>query len=375
LLYDSEPSVAASQSFATRPEFRQALDGDVATLERYSSTLGQGLLTVAVPIATGGDVLGAVRVSFPTADLDASVREFWLRLALISVVMLLASAAVAVVLARWALFPLARVSTAAVALGKGDLAARADQDDGPPEMRRLAASFNTMADQLANLVESQKRFVSDASHQLRTPLAALQLDLDNLALGATDAARRERFEELMDETERLSGLIDGLLALARADTPDPPLVTVSVAEVAADRIARRWKPAIKEGVAFVDETANVPVRTVGGGLEQMLDNLLDNALAVSPPGTSIALSTEAHGRLAEIVVRDHGPGLGPEERARAFDRFWRGGESASRGSGLGLAIVRRLAEASGGDVTLRDAEDGGAEAVVRLPIAGPAETP
>ncbi|MDH3226485.1 MAG: ATP-binding protein [Thermoleophilia bacterium] len=373
LLYDSEPPIEGPRSFASRPEFERALNGEVVTLERYSRTLDQELLTVAVPVAAGGEVLGAVRVSFPTDELDATVREYWLRLAVISIVMLLASAVVAIVLARWALAPLARVSSAAVALGEGELGARADPDYGPPEVRRLAHSFNTMADQLANLVESQRRFVSDASHQLRTPLTTLQLELDNLAMQATDDRRRGRLEELIDETQRLAGLIDGLLALARADAPDPPLASVSVADVAAERVAKKRKLAAKEGVELIDETGHVPVRAVVGGLEQMLDNLLDNALTVSPEGGRVTVSTHANGRLTEIVVRDEGPGLSADEQARAFGRFWRGAGSTTPGSGLGLAIVRQLAEASSGDAALRDAPGGGTEAVVRLPIAGPTE--
>ena len=372
LLYDSEPPVEGPRSFASRPEFASALDGEVVALQRYSNTLGQELLTVAVPVARGGNILGAVRVSFPTDDLDRTVRDYWLRLGLISLVMLLASAVVAVVLARWALSPLARVSNAATALGEGDLDARAPEDDGPPEVQGLARSFNTMADQLSELVESQKRFVADASHQLRTPLAALQLELDNLAMGASDDSR-ERIEELMDETERLARLIDGLLALARADTPDLLCAPVSVADVTAERLARLRAIAQREGVALVDETSDLQAVAVPGGLEQMLDNLLENAVAVSPEGGTITVSTTTNGRFAEVVVRDEGSGLSAADRARAFDRFWRSSTNAAPGSGLGLAIVRRLAEAGGGSAMLREAEGGGTEAVVRLPlVAAPA---
>ena len=369
LLYDSEPPVSGARSFASRPEFADALEGRVATLERYSATLGEELLTVAVPVAAGGEVLGAVRVSFSTRDLDQTVRDFWVRLALISLVMLAASAVVAVVLARWALAPLARVGGAAAALGSGDLSARADESYGPPEMRRLARSFNAMADEIGGLLESQKRFVSDASHQLRTPLAALQLELDNLALSTDDESRRQRIEELMDETERLSRLIGGLLTMARADAPDPTLLPTSLSEVVAERIDHKRVLAQEAGVRLADSTGEVTVLAVEGGLEQMLDNYLDNAIAVSPEGGTVTVSSMVGDGVCEIVVADQGPGLSAEERDHAFDRFWRSPGNTREGSGLGLAIVRGLAEAGRGRALLRPGGSRGTEAVLLLPAA------
>jgi signal transduction histidine kinase len=369
-LFDSEPPVPGeNRDFASRPEFQTALQGSVASVERFSRTLDENLLAVAVPVASGGEVHGAVRVSFPTAAIDREARDYWLRLILISLVMLAASAVVALVLARWAVAPLARVSAAADALGGGDLTSRAAEDDGPPEVQRLAHSFNAMADRLSELVDSQRRFVSDASHQLRTPLAALQLELDNLALGIDEPRQRERVEELLEETERLSSLIDGLLALARADAPEPRRETVDVSAIAAERIGRHHDLAARSRVTIDDRSEPVEVAVVTGGLEQMLDNCIDNALAASPAGGRITVSTHVNGRRAEVVVRDEGPGIDAEGAERAFDRFWRAPGSAAPGSGLGLAIVRQLAEASGGEAELRPAASGGTEAVLQLPLA------
>jgi signal transduction histidine kinase len=159
--------------FATRPEIASALAGMVATGVRHSNTLGTDLLYVAVPAASGGIVHGAVRITYPTSEVDARVRRYWLILAVIAAVVLAVSVALAVGFSRWIVRPLARVDAAAEEVAGGNLAVRVPRT-GPPELRRLAASFNDMVVKLEALLRSQEQFVADASHQLRTPLTALR---------------------------------------------------------------------------------------------------------------------------------------------------------------------------------------------------------
>jgi signal transduction histidine kinase len=187
----------------------------------------------------------------------------------------------------------------------------------------------------------------DASHELRTPLTALRLRLENMeSAGAAPA---------LAEVERLGRLVEGLLALARADADTTRKEAVDVDAVIDDRLAHR------AGVTREGERG-LQVRSSSERLGQIVDNLVANALAVSDSAT---VSTCRRDEWVELHVVDRGPGLSEEERARAFDRFWRG-RSPGPGSGLGLAIVRRLATADGGEAELLAAPGGGLDAVVRL---------
>jgi signal transduction histidine kinase len=366
-LVDADPPAPGPRSFASRPEIASALRGRVATGVRHSETLGADLLYVAVPVAANGVVSGAVRVSYPTSAIDERVRRYWLALAAIAAVVLALAAVVAVVLARWIAGPLEAIERAAAAAAEGDLGARATAG-GPPEVRSLALTLNDLVARVDALLGSQRDFVADASHQLRTPLTALRLRLENLEREVAAGGRAD-LDGALAEVQRLSGLVDGLLALARADAGETPARAVDVAGAARERLAA-WRPlAAERGVELRLAGGEPPRAHVGPGrLEQVLDNLLSNALEVAPPGTAVTLTTGRAGDRVELRVADEGPGLAPEDRARAFDRFWRGASDGA-GSGLGLAIARRLVETDGGEIELGEAPGGGLEARIRLPRA------
>jgi len=364
---DSSPPVPGRRSFATRPEFRAALRGDVATGTRHSSTLGYDLLYVAVPIASGGTVHGAVRITYPTSELDRRVRNYWLVLAGIAVIVLAAAALIGLSFARWIRRPLAGLEVAAAEAGAGDLSARAPVPDAPPELRRLALEFNDMVARVDGLVSVQKEFVADASHELRTPLTALRLRLENLERHVGDDGRTSLLAA-ETEVERLSGLVDELLALARADAGTAPAETVDLVGAAVARIDA-WLPTAGGVRLQLDAPGTANARVGRDRVAQVIDNLVSNALRHAPESSVVTVFVaRAAGGLIELRIADEGPGMTAEQKERAFDRFWRAG-SGSGGSGLGLAIVRRLVEIDGGKVELRDAPGGGLEAVVRLPAA------
>ena len=366
-LVDAEPPAPGRRSFASRPEIATALRGRVASGVRHSATLRTDLLYVAVPVAANGAVRGAVRVSYPTSAIDARVRRYRLALGAIAAVVLALAAAVAVVLARWIAHPLQEIEAAAGIAAQGDLRARAAVA-GPPEVRSLGLALNDLVARVEALLRSQREFVADASHQLRTPLTALRLRLENLERNV-DSAGRGDLEGAAADVRRLSGLVEGLLALARADAGAAASEAVDVTEVAYERVAAWEALAAERGVTLTTACARPPAAHVGAGrLEQVLDNLLANALEAAPRGSAVTVVTEKAGGAVEIRVEDEGPGLTPEERARAFDRFWRG-HPGGGGSGLGLAIARRLVETDGGEITLAAADGGGLVARVLLPRA------
>ncbi|RDI73810.1 Histidine kinase-, DNA gyrase B-, and HSP90-like ATPase [Gaiella occulta] len=365
-LVDSAAGGRGTGTFATRPEFRAALRGDVATGVRPSHTLGYDLLYVAVPIASGGVVHGAVRVTYPTSELDRHVRNYWLALAGIAGIALVASTLLGLSFARWIRRPLAGLETAAAAAGAGDLSARAPVPGAPPELRQLALEFNDMVARVDGLVAAQRDFVADASHELRTPLTALRLRLENLERHVGDGGGAS-LAAAVAEVERLSGLVDALLALARADAGVAPAEIVDLAAAARARV-EAWQSTAAGRVRLrLDAGPPVTARAGGFRVAQIVDNLLSNALRAAPQGSTVTATVRRTGPRAELRVRDEGAGMSDEQKARAFDRFWRAGSGGGGGSGLGLAIVRRLVEVDGGTIELRDAPGGGLEAVVRLP--------
>jgi signal transduction histidine kinase len=361
---DSAPPVPGRRSFATRPEFRAALRGNVATGKRYSKTLGYNLLYVAVPIASGGTVYGAVRITYPTSELDRRTRNYWLVLSGIAAIVLAAATLIGLSFARRIRRPLKGLEVAAAEGGAGDLSARAPVPDAPPELRRLAFEFNDMVARVEGLVSVQKAFVADASHELRTPLTALRLRLENLERHVGDGGRAS-LDAASREVERLSGLVDELLALARADAGTAPAEVVDLVGAAAARIDA-WRDVAAGAQLELEATGPVRARVGRDRVTQVIDNLVSNAVRHAPRSSRITLKVARQGGFVELRVADEGPGLTAEQKARAFDRFWRAG-SGGGGSGLGLAIARRLVEVDGGTIELRDAAGGGLEAVVRLP--------
>jgi len=284
-------------------------------------------------------------------------------------------------LARSVTRPLGDLQEAAVQLGSGDLSVRASVPWGPAEVRVLAESFNATAARLEQLVDAQRGFLADASHQLRTPLAALRLRLENLEADV-DGATAEDLEGALAEVGRLSRLVDALLVLARAEQSPSTTEPVAV-DAVLDGRCDAWDAFASERRVLIDQTVEgAPVaRATPGRLEQVVDNLLNNALEVAPPRSTVRVSAAPRGDWVELRVSDQGPGMSPDDRARAFERFWQSGEARRTGRpnghfGLGLAIVRELVVGDGGAVSLEESEGGGLEVVVRLRRAdGPAPRP
>ncbi len=377
-VYDSDAPDdpdALDRDYSTRPEIIDALTGQRSSGTRPSETLGHGLLYVAVPVASAGTVHGAVRITYPTAALDSRIRRNWLVLGGIAIVVVASTMLVGATIARWVIRPTRQVEMAVSRLATGDLDVRAPAEDGPPEVRELARAFNTMADRLAQLIRSQQAFVSDASHQLRSPLTSLRLELEELELDA-DRELAEGIRRTIGETMRLSRLVNDLLALARADASAPQPTAQDATQVLANRVDSWRALAADRGVELVlSSEGPVVVWIVQGHLEQIVDNLLDNAIEASPEDSAIRVRTVQRGEHAEIHIADQGHGLDAQGRARAFDRFWRAPDAGpGTGSGLGLAIARQLARLSGGEVELHSPDGGGLDAVVSLRKA-PLEVP
>jgi signal transduction histidine kinase len=358
----------AGRDFSTRPEFEAALRGGRAAGTRHSETLQTDLLYVAVPATSAGVVHGAVRLTLDKQATDSLVHGYWAALAGVAVVVLVAMAGIGWAIARSVTRPLRTLDAAAARFATGDLAPVEPDPSAPPEIAVLGDTMNTMARRLDRLLAEHREFVADASHQLRTPLTALRLRLENLQSAAATAEDEEALGAAIEETNRLAALVADLLQLARAEESAAP-EAVDLVALAADRVDT-WSAVADATEVRLDLDAPagpVLASSVPGGVEQILDNLIDNAVEVAPPGSRVSVSISRGTVMHELVVGDDGPGLSDEGKERALERFWRADRGAP-GTGLGLPIAAALARASGGGLELRDGPSGGLSVRVTLPV-------
>jgi signal transduction histidine kinase len=362
------------RDLSTRPEIANALAGNRSVGRRASETLGTDLLYVALPVQSSGVVHGALRVTLDTAHVEDHVGRFWFGLVAIAGVVLAIMGLVGWLVARSVTRPVRRMNEAALRFSNGDLTVSEGIDDGPPELRQLARTMSTMAERLAALLEEQRAFVADASHQLRTPLTGLRLRLENLQSRLPEADSAE-VESAIDEIARLSSLVTDLLQLARADR-QAAVAAHDLAALTAERVDTWGALAESSGVRLTLRGADdeVMVSAVPGAIEQILDNVLDNALTVSPPGSEISIAVTRGNHEHRLVVADHGPGLSDQDKERALRRFWRG-DTSTPGTGLGLAIAQALARSSNGSLALVDVDGGGLAVELTLQPAPTGDRP
>ncbi|MFJ4818253.1 sensor histidine kinase [Streptomyces sp. NPDC088801] len=338
----------------------RALEEGGSTTDWGSSFIWGPELEITVPARAAGTdrVVGAVRILYSTDEMTSRLWQIWGFRAVLAVLVLGVAALLGVVVARRLTRPLRQLNDMASKFSDGDLTARSPVT-GPPETQTLARTLNQGAERLDTLIAAQRIFVADASHQLRTPLTALRLSLDNIADGVDDEFVREDVEQATAEVVRMSRLVSGLLVLARAEAKVTAAEPLPLMDIVRERLAV-WRPAADERgvtIALRGSTDGRPsVLASSGHLDQMLDNVLSNALEVSPDRGTITVRVEPRGDVVGVSVMDEGPGMSDAEKSRAFDRFWRGqGLTGKSGSGLGLAVVKQLATDDGGTVALTDA--------------------
>jgi len=368
----SDPTIVFGRDFSNRPEVAGALKGLPAVGERDSATLGERLLFVAVPVLLGDTVLGVVRFSNPKSVVDEEVQRHVRGIAAAGIITLLAAALVAIPLALTIARPISRLKTSTERLADGDFSVRADDSKGPPEVRELSRSFNAMAGRIGLMLENQQHFSGAVSHQLRTPLTALRLRLDQAqdAVGDDTSPVAIALDASRVEIDRLQEMIEQLLALSRLEGGSAATVTVNASVIVRNRIEVWESLAAERHITFtVRGLDSTPCVALEGALEQIVDNYIDNALTAAPDNSAINIEVQRIQRHIHVDVIDEGPGLSEEKRALAFERFWRGSTTENApGTGLGLAIVRQLAVASGGVAELLPRTDGKRGLVARISL-------
>jgi signal transduction histidine kinase len=367
VLADSAGASTRGSSYLSRPEIAAALRGRSVQTQRTSHTLNESILATAVPILRRGATVGAVRITQSVAAVQHAVAGTVTKLMLVAGTVLLLGLLAGGVIARQVALPLKRLESAARRIAGGDLSARAILE-GSSEQRSLSASFNEMADRNQRLIGAQREFIADASHQLRTPLTALRLRLEEAGAAEPPAAVGAELAAGIAEVDRLAAIVDELLVLSRAEDRELAGERIVLAGAAA-RAVERWRAvADARGIALEQrpEEAGTAWCAVAD-LDRALDVLIENALSYSAAGGEVTI-VAGDGR---IEVRDRGAGLAPGEEELVFERFHRGqaGRQGLSGSGLGLAIARTLARAWHGEARLARRPGGGTVAVLEFPAA------
>jgi signal transduction histidine kinase len=365
-VYSSAGQVVAATS--RRPVLDQRIHPPVPRLRTYVSGDRMVVLAPVVPDVSLGST-GTVALSRSMTPLDHEIAVLWVLIGGVAATGLAGAAIVAVGLARWLSRPITTLAGAARRLGEGALHTRTHVSTGPPEVQDLSNAFDTMAARIESLVRGHQALMADVSHQVRTPLAALRLRLDLLAQDADDTTAAE-LAGAQEEIARLARLTNGLLAVARAEHNTERAMVVDVAAVAGDR-CETWRPVAAERDMTLDVSAPKPLlaRLGAGHLEQILDNLLANALDALPAGGLVTVTAQADGQRVRLVIRDNGCGMAPEQQHLAFRRY----STGAGGTGLGLAIVDRLATANGGSVALSNSPGGGLTVTIDLPRCAAAD--
>jgi len=355
--------LSLSRALSDEPLSRDARYGDlIAAVESASGVSGDDALPVSDRlVAFEGEVNRRALDQLRTYSVTALVALF------------LGSLAVGWYVAGLVLRPIGRISSVAREISATDLSRRIDLGGPDDELRDLADTFDDMLGRLDVAFESQRRFVQEASHELRNPLAVLRANLDVVMAdpNADTDDFRAAGEVAGRAASRMSALVDDLLLYAHHERTDSRREPVDAAIVVAETVEDFGATAAAAGIVLLHEIApELPVVGDPVALRRALANLLSNAIRVSDPTCRVRVTAGQDAEMVWMSVLDDGPGLSPEDQERVFQRFWRGDRASAREagrSGLGLAIVRQIAEAHGGQVTLRSTIGVGSTFTVWLP--------
>jgi two-component system, OmpR family, sensor histidine kinase MprB len=335
--------------------------GDAFFSETHAG--GTHLRVYTFPAQTISGQTVSVQVARSLSEVDRTLSRMRLFLLMIGGGGIALAIGLGLVVSSAALSPVRRLTGATERVTEtGDLSERMPAQ-GRDELSRLAASFNTMLGALEESTRAQRQLVADASHELRTPLTSLRTNIEVLASDrALPPGERERLlTDVVEQLGEMTSLISELIELARGEQQPEEAEDVRLDLVAADAVERTRRNFAS--VSFSTDLEESLVRGVPRTIDRALANLLDNAAKWSPPGGEV----EVEVRNGEVTVRDHGPGIAPEDLPYVFDRFYRASSARGLpGSGLGLAIVRQVAEAHGGQVVAEAAEGGGTIMRMRL---------
>lgn len=330
--------------------------------------------TIGVPFIQNNLVLGAVFIQTPAQVIEGDARALIVPVATIALISLLIAGSGIFIYVRRVMRPLQALTDASRAMAEGDFAIRVPQENAMPEVAELSGAFNRMADKLAVVEVQRREFVANVSHELRSPITSISGFVQGMEDGTIPSSEFPRYLSIVGgETRRLAKLIGDLLMLSRLERDDAALnrTDFDVCEMLHRCVIRRVNDLKSRSMEVECDFRLEPcmVHADADRIEQVIVNLLDNAIKFTPEGGRITLRTEQQGELCRVTVQDNGIGVQPEDRDRIFDRFFTAdrAHTSGKGTGLGLSICQRIMAMHGQSLRLLDVPEGAAFALT-LPL-------
>ncbi len=343
----------------------KVLSGEEIDLTTYVD--GQPMFTVGVPFVQNGQVLGSVLIQTPQQVIEGGGRELLGPFIAAALVVALVAGTVLFLYVRRVMKPLIDLTGAAQAMAEGNFAVRVSPQGTSPEVAELAGAFNTMTEQLAHTETSRREFVANVSHELRSPITAISGYVEGMLDGTIPPEKQNQYLGIVrDESRRLSKLIGELLALSRLERDDAALdmKDFDICDLLERVLMRRTGDLESRSMDVQCDFDPEPclVRADPARIEQVVINLLDNAIKFTPNHGCITLRVAAANEVCTVTVQDNGVGIQPEDRSRVFERFFTAdrAHTSGTGTGLGLSICQRIMEMHGQRIKLLDTQEGAA---------------
>ena len=364
-LSDNPDFAASLSTMELNDAISRVLAGEEVSLRTMADS--GPLFTVGVPFQVNQRVLGAVLIQTPAQRVEGGWEELVPRIVLMAVLAALVSGAVLFFLVRRIMRPLRQLTGAARAMSAGDFTQRVETERMVPEMAEVAGAFNTMAARISENERNRREFVANVSHELRSPITSISGFVQGMEDGTIPPEEHPQYLHLVrTETQRLSKLISDLLALSRLEKDDaaPQWSDFDICEMLRRAVIRRMGDLERKhmDVACDFHADPCPVHADADRIEQVVVNLVDNAIKFTPEGGRITLSTAERDGLCAVTVADNGPGILPEDRPHVFDRFFTAdrAHTAGKGTGLGLSICQQILAMHHQSIRLEDTAEGAA---------------
>ncbi|MBQ3704893.1 MAG: HAMP domain-containing histidine kinase [Clostridia bacterium] len=362
--YSEDPDFVASLSGEEiTAALKQVLAGE--TIRVRSMVGSDAAFTVGVPYLQYESAAGAVFIQTKAQRIQSGMEDLLGQVIAAALAAAVLSALAVAVIVRSIMRPLAALTEASRAMGEGDFSRRLDEDRGDREMRQVARTFNGMGDRLRAVENSRREFVANVSHELRSPITSIKGFAEGMADGVIPPEDHPKYLRLVaEESNRLSRLVGDLLQLSRLEREDAALekTDFDINEMLRRAIIRRMKDLDGKEIDVTCDFRAEPcrVRADQERMEQVVINLLDNAVKFTGQGGRIVLTTERKENRAEVTVWDDGASIPPEDRPRVFERFFTSdrAHTSGKGTGLGLSICQRILEMHGRKIELLDTAEG-----------------
>lgn len=377
VLYDNNGTANMAGKVFMRNVLKRALDGEQADSD-FEADNGN-TLTVAVPIESGNEIIGGVYLAENISSITDTIDAIKTSLILFSVLLLFIIILISIGTSYIITHPIAGFTAVARAISKGDFSQRA-KVSGMREMAEMGQALNYMCDELNALEEKRKNFVSDVSHELKTPMAGIKLLCDSLVQAENPDIDtiREFLNDMSEEIDRLTRIINRLLTLSRLDAgADLSISEVDISALCGGVVSSLAKLAEEKGVEveYVQpETENPLIYVDYDKIYECVYNLVNNAINYTPEGGYIQARVKFSDNKCIIEVEDNGTGIPDSEKLKVFDRFYRLDDSRARdtgGTGLGLAITKEAVLLHKGTIKVIDSESGGSIFIITLPVSEP----